>query len=134
MFTAIGNFSFQERNRAYDSRCDPKPPVRKHLQSPVSNLFADIGRHRPIRLCLGIIRQTAFPQNHRHDNEAVPILRQIKGITCPTSLLSFRMYHLPSYENICQYAKSLWRFPHQSRLLDLSLSPIRNVGRLSVEA
>ena len=35
-----------------------------------------------------------------------------------------------SYENICQYAKSLWRFPHQSRLPDVSLSPIRNVGRL----
>jgi hypothetical protein len=39
-----------------------------------------------------------------------------------------------SYENICQYAKSLWRFPYQSRLLDVSLSPIRNVGRLSVKA
>ena len=39
-----------------------------------------------------------------------------------------------SYENICQYAKSLWRFPLQSRLLDVSLSPIRNVGRLSVKA
>ena len=34
-----------------------------------------------------------------------------------------------SYENICQYAKSLWRFPYQSQLLDVSLSPIRNVGR-----
>ena len=39
-----------------------------------------------------------------------------------------------SYENICQYAKSLWRFPQQSRLLDVSLSPIRNVGRLCSEA
>jgi hypothetical protein len=39
-----------------------------------------------------------------------------------------------SYENICQYAKSLWRFPYQSRLLDVSLSPIRNVGRLYSEA
>ena len=43
-------------------------------------------------------------------------------------------YITNSYENICQYAKSLWRFPHQSRLLDVSLSPIRNVGRLSVKA
>ena len=39
-----------------------------------------------------------------------------------------------SYENICQYAKSLWRFPQQSQLLDVSLSPIRNVGRLCSEA
>ena len=35
------------------------------------------------------------------------------------------------YENICQYAKSLWRFPLQSRLLDVSLSPIRNVGYIA---
>ena len=48
--------------------------------------------------------------------------------------LSPHLLYTFSYENICQYAKSLWRFPQQSRLLDVSLSPIRNVGRLCSEA
>ena len=43
-------------------------------------------------------------------------------------------WYMYSYENICQYAKSLWRFPYQSQLLDVSLSPIRNVGRHRFEA
>ena len=51
-----------------------------------------------------------------------------------TAIHFFSALLCASYENICQYAKSLWRFPLQSRLLDVSLSPIRNVGRLCSEA
>ena len=61
------------------------------------------------------------------DTRPRTIVKTLNGIECE------RTYYV-SYENICQYAKSLWRFPHQSRSLDLSLSPIRNVGRLSVKA
>ena len=56
------------------------------------------------------------------------------SIDCVDSIRKADWYFADSYENICQYAKSLWRFPQQSRLLDVSLSPIRNVGRLCSEA